>query len=223
MSFGMAYATKKRNKKCMAKGGKVESDLDHGSKRGPEGYSKYQEQAQNQKGVHTPVSGVTQFPGGKGTSRAGDYAKDRYAGKAIMNDSAKAEHHKVLGEMRSMKKPNLMAEGGEVEEMGEYDPMEHPVPEDNEAANMEDADMIARIMHSRKKYSKGGQVANDVGIAEADEKPAEYDDLVLDDNLEDDSGAGNEHGDAAQHERDMDVVAKIISSRKKKDKLPRPA
>lgn len=198
----MAYATKKRGKKCMAKGGKVESDMDHGSRRGPEGYSKYQEQAQNQKGVHTPVSGVTQFPGGKGTSRAGDYAKDRYAGKAILNDHAKKEHHKVIGEMRSMPKPKLpMAEGGEVSE------------------HEQDADMIARIMHKRKEYSQGGMVANDVGVSEADELPAEFDDLVLDDHLEDTSGAGNEHGDEDVHDDSIDR----IMLKRKKDRMPRPA
>lgn len=70
-----------------------------------------------------------------------------------------------------------------------------------------DADMIARIMHKRKEYSEGGMVANDVGVAEADTLPAEYDDLVLDDHLEDDSGPGNEKG--------MDVISKVLSKRKK--------
>lgn len=92
-----------------------------------------------------------------------------------------------------------------------------------EDGDMKDADMIARIMHKRKEYSQGGMVANDVGVAEADESPAEYDDLVLRDELEDDSGAGNEHGDTKQDERDSDVVSKIMASRKKKDRMPRPA
>lgn len=119
------------------------------------------------------------------------------------------------------KNSKCMAKGGEIEkeEMGEYDPMEHPMPEDNEAANMEDADMIARIMHKRKMYSKGGMVANDVGVAEADKLPAEFDDMVLDDHLEDESGAGNEHGDDDVSD---DPIDRIMMKRKK-DRMPRPA
>ena len=112
-NLAMAYAVKRKTSK-MANGGKVDSDMDHGSKRGPQGHSKYQEQAQNEKGVHTPVSGVTQFPGGKGTSAAGDLTKDRYDGKAILNDEAKKKHIEKLAEMKAMPKPKLqgLAEGG---------------------------------------------------------------------------------------------------------------
>lgn len=78
----------------------------------------------------------------------------------------------------------------------------------------QDADMIARIMHKRKEYSMGGMVANDVGEGqEADKLPNQFDDLVLRDDLEDDSDAGNEIGDEAQDKRD--VVSKIMKSRKK--------
>jgi len=76
-------------------------------------------------------------------------------------------------------------------------------------------DMVGRICQNR--YSKGGQVANDVGVAEADKLPAEYDELVLTGGLpDDDSGAGNEIGNEAVAEEDEDVVSKILSSRKKK-------
>ena len=111
-----------------------------------------------------------------------------------------------------------MAMGGE---MGEYDPMENPQPKDNEAANMEDADMIARIMHKRKMYSEGGMVANDVGVAEADKLPAEYDDLVLRDELEDaytGANSGDEDGSTVKD----DPIDRIMMKRKK-DKMPRPA
>ncbi len=79
-------------------------------------------------------------------------------------------------------KMECMAEGGEVGN-----------------ADMQDADMIARIVHKRREYSEGGMVANDVGVAEADKLPAEYDELVLDDTLEDDSGPGNEKGDMVEN------------------------
>lgn len=93
-----------------------------------------------------------------------------------------------------------MAEGGEV-----------PAPKHDES------DMVGRVV--AKRYSKGGMVANDVGVAEADKLPAEYDDLVLRDGLEDDSGAGNEHGDSRVHD---DAVDRIMLKRKK-DRLPNPA
>lgn len=127
-----------------------------------------------------------------------------------------------LGIAYATKKRAKCAKGGEVNEKAEYDPVEEPGPVHNEAAAMEDADMIARIMHKRKEYSQGGMVANDSAPI-ADEMPAEYDDLVLDDTMEDNSSAGNEHGDAAQDERDGDVIAKIMRSRAKKDRMPRPA
>lgn len=68
-------------------------------------------------------------------------------------------------------------------------------------------DMIHKIME--KHYSHGGMVANDVGEAAADKLPAEYDDLVLRDDLEDDSGAGNEKGAS-------DMVDNIMKKRKPK-------
>lgn len=119
------------------------------------------------------------------------------------------------------------ADGGMVEEEKASGEEEHedPAPEANESADLEDADMIERIMKKRG-YSKGGMVANDVGIAEADKLPAEYDDLVLRDDLEssyDADNSGDKLGNAAMDERDEDMVSRIMRSRAKKDKLPRPA
>lgn len=90
------------------------------------------------------------------------------------------------------------------------------------AEHEQDADMIARIMHKRKMYSEGGMVANETPPI-ADSEPAEFDDLVLDDHLEDNSGPGNEHGDSDQDERDSDVISRVMKSRAKKDRMPRPA
>jgi len=122
-----------------------------------------------------------------------------------------------------------MAEGGDVEEQ-KTGYAKEPISEIDAGGgyedetetgddDMKDADMIARIMHKRKMYSKGGEVANDVGVAEADKLPAEFDDMVLDDHLEDDSGAGNEHGDEDVSD---DPIDRIMMKRKK-DKMPRPA
>lgn len=71
---------------------------------GPEGFPVYQEQAQNQKGVHTPISGVTDFPYGTSRSEVGSFIRDRWAD---FTAEAKELHHKMLAEMRTMPKPNL--------------------------------------------------------------------------------------------------------------------
>lgn len=125
----------------------------------------------------------------------------------------------------------MCASGGFIEEENasgmEAMPVEHE--KQNEAAMHEDADMIARIMHKRKEYSEGGQVANDIGTGQdADALPNQFDDLVLrDDDMEDadytGADSGDEIGDHAQDERDKDVVHRIMKSRSKKDRMPRPA
>jgi len=137
-SLAIAYSVRRKASK-KAKGGRVyekhehkdaptgpteyrnrnkSSDLSGGQRRGPEGYPKYQEQAQNQKGIHTPQSGVTAFPGGKGTSEAGDLAKQRYAGRALpeLVEHSKKKHKEKLEEMRAMPAPKLQGlyDGGKV-------------------------------------------------------------------------------------------------------------
>lgn len=203
MSMAIKYAMKKR----MAKGGKVESDMSGGQKRGPEGYPKYQEQAQNEKGIHTPRSGITQFPHGKGRSEAGDFSSATYDGKPHedLREHGKELHRKKLAEMRSMKKPNLMAEGGEMH-----------------------GDMVDRIMQ-RRCYSKGGMVANggDADLDEmADGRDNNFDDLALRDDLEfayTGANSGDELGNEQEDQDRHDIVARIMRSRAKKDRNPRPA
>ena len=167
-----------------AEGGKVQKDYSGGQKRGPEGYPKYQEQAQNERGVHTPVSGVTAFPHGKGTSQAGDYTKERYAGKPLFSGDkhpAKKEHERVLSEMKSMPKPKLMAEGGEAPIKGhgrlgvEFDPTLPPrkgypknAAEQYENLKSEHARVSEMSKRDRamkafngKKMAEGGMMTND--------------------------------------------------------------
>ena len=191
-----------------AEGGEVKSDDEKVSERTERGLRHYGgADAYRQKGVHEPsVSGPAAH---------------------IARGTSKEAHKKVLGEMKSMPGPTSgmsgFAEGGEVDEIGEYDPVESPMPESNEAANMEDADMIARIMHKRKMYSKGGQVSNDVGVAEADKLPAEYDDLVLrDDDLSGADYDGEDSGDMDGSTVSDDPVDRIMM-KKKKERMPRPA
>lgn len=126
-----------------------------------------------------------------------------------------------------------MAEGGFVEdEMAsgfEPNPKEHSdhmYGHSVENQDPEGEEMIHMIMQKRKMMSKGGMVANDTGEgANADELPNQFDDLVLDDHLEQhDTGAnsGDELGDHQEDEDRRDIVSQIMKSRKKKDRLPHP-
>lgn len=126
--------------------------------------------------------------------------------------------------MEGYKKP--MAKGGSVHEdemMTGYEamPKEHEMM--NHEAEMEDNDMIDRIMAQR--YSEGGKVANDVE-PEADEEPAQYDELAKDDDIEfhyTGANSGDELGDEEEDEDRHDIVSRIMKQRKMKGKMPRPA
>lgn len=93
-------------------------------------------------------------------------------------------------------------------------------------------DMVGRIMKQRQmSYSEGGKVANQEHGENNNElagfSPNEFDDLVLRDDLEshygDDDNAGDSLDNKQEDEDRSDIVARIMASRKKKDKLPRPA
>ncbi len=147
------------------------------------------------------------------------------------------EEHPVSKSMKKAFHAPGYAEGGMVHEEKEsgYEPMPcekcghmvgHAV--ENQGATMADDmedDMIEHIMKKRKGYSHGGKVSNDDAPI-ADGEPAEYDDLVKDDDLafhETDKNSGDEIGDEAEEEDQKDTVSQIMKSRKKKDKMPRPA
>lgn len=162
--------------------------------------------------------------------------KDHVEGVHKRGGLTKDTARNILAEMREMKHKNrkYLSEGGEVAEEKEsgYEPMpcencghmaEHAV-ENQEMG--EEEDMIGRIMKKRVgHYSHGGKVANeDMPIADFEE--AEYDDLVKDDNLHEHytaENSGDELGDEQEDEDRHDIVSKIMKSRKKKDRMPRPA
>lgn len=78
-------------------------------------------------------------------------------------------------------------------------------------------DMVDRIMKHR--YAKGGEVS-------ADEEPNDFD--VMDkeevpDFHETGANSGDELGNEHEDEDERDVVSRIMKSRYKKDKMPRPA
>lgn len=82
-------------------------------------------------------------------------------------------------------------------------------------------DLVDRIM--TKRMSKGGAVANDTDDASVDMEPNEFDVLVksggLDGHYVGEENLGNERLD----EDERDLVARIMRSRAKKDRNPRPA
>jgi hypothetical protein len=117
--------------------------------------------------------------------------------------------------------------------------MDHP--EMNQMGDMDEGagdddsihPMVRKIMMGRMQgYSEGGKVANkDMGLSTdsgdemADLKGNEMDDLALRDDLSaDDTGAsaGDMDGDAQEDMDRKDMVARIMRSRAKKDKLPSP-
>ncbi len=75
--------------------------------------------------------------------------------------------------------------------------------------------LVDSIMKKMKGYSEGGRVANDTQI---DLGPAEYDDLVLRDDLDfsyTGANSGDEIGDAQEDQDRRDMVAWIMKKRKK--------
>jgi hypothetical protein len=87
-------------------------------------------------------------------------------------------------------------------------------------------DMVGRIMKKRQQmYSEGGKVANQDKEITGD-MPNEFDDLHLRDDLESSytgSNSGDELGNDQEDEDRNDIVSRIMRSRAKKDRNPRPA
>lgn len=120
----------------------------------------------------------------------------------------------------------MMAEGGEVEEMGDESFNE----EEKDSGYEEDGDagLVDRIMKQFAKggmmMSEGGEVANDVGEGEeADMEPNQFDDLAKDGGLESHIMGNQEMGDSQETNDRHDLVVKIMNSLAKKDRMPSPA
>ncbi len=134
---------------------------------------------------------------------------------AMEEDDRKLNQH---GEYEQGPDGMMMAEGGQITDNYQSD------------AHMED--MVGRIMKQRAQhFSKGGQVANESGIGRlsqmADGERNSFDDLVLrDDDMESSytgANSGDELDDARENKDRSDIVARIMASRRKKDRLPSPA
>lgn len=92
-------------------------------------------------------------------------------------------------------------------------------------------DMVGRIMKQHQQhFSEGGKVANqDHGPMDsrlADFEQNEFDNLSLRDDLESSytgASSGDELGDEQEDKDRSDIIARIMKSRAKKDRLPNPA
>ena len=131
------------------------------------------------------------------------------------------------------RKAKKMAHGGMVHE----DEMESGYESEPEVHDPEmqhddmDADLVDRIMRKRVKMMPEGGVVADEGMGDpmehADQDSAYYDYLSsgdLDDHTTNSGAAdgdflGNEREDEDRH----DIVSRIMRSRAKKDRMPRPA
>lgn len=120
-----------------------------------------------------------------------------------------------------------MADGGFIEEEEEksgYRPLPHEQPEMNERAEEEDDDMIGQIMREKRKmYSEGGRVANQEHGQDDEDlagfSPNEFDDLVLDDDLDQHytgANSGDEIGNAREDEDQDDMIRQIMREKKMK-------
>lgn len=203
-SIAVAYSMKKKAKK--ASGGMVSSgdptmnyskggSVEHKERRGYGG-----DREAGAKGVHR-----SSHSSGKdrGRSEVGDVVNSPRA-YAISGITAKEEHGRVLGDLKSMKGPHgNYADGGEV--------VEQTPKSAGSAPPCTNCGHVA--------MSEGGEVANDTGEGQgADKSPNQFDDLVLRDGLEfSETGenSGDKKGDKRSHKED-DLVAKAMLKRKSK-------
>lgn len=140
-------------------------------------------------------------------------AKKMAQGGTVTDDKTVGE---IIGYPGSTKTPVKKAEGGEM------DPDQYAIG----------GSVVDRIMARRGNetnpvmMSEGGKVANgSMTEGLADQKPNEFDDLVLRDDLESENTgetAGDFIGDEQEDADRADIVSRAMRSRAKKDRLPSP-
>lgn len=208
----------------MDDGGDVSSANDGPIEEGPEydafkkamGMADGGKVAKNQSSVHEIGVHKTPFPYDQpGMSGAG------YMLERGQPDKAKEDHKVALEALKSMKKPNLLAQGGMADCPDCCDGM--PCEMHGEQDDSHDMDMLRQVMEKRR-MSKGGMIANsDKPIA--DFMPNEFDDLHLRDELtysNTGANAGDDKGDADNDRRLNDMVAQAMMKRRKQ-RNPNPA
>lgn len=131
---------------------------------------------------------------------------------AMEEDDRRLDQH---GEEEQGPYGMMMADGGRI---GSHQSEDH------------EEDMVGRVMKQRQQhFSKGGRVANS-GEGDLDEmadgKPNNFDDLSMRDDLEEHytgANSGDERGNAREDHDRQDIIARIMASRRKKDRNPHPA
>lgn len=207
-SLALAYRMKKKKKEChggqMAEGGEMEM---HENEMNPVAKSV-------KKAFHAP-----------GYAEGGMVHEEKESGYESMPHPCEHCGHMNMIDKRMLNQHGMDEVGAEG--MLEDNEPEHERMVSHPVENQSDhEDMVGHIMKKRMKhYSHGGKVSNeDEPIA--DSEAAEYDDLEKDDDLEEHytgKNSGDEDGDEQEDEDQRDTVSQIMKSRKKKDKMPRPA
>ncbi len=75
------------------------------------------------------------------------------------------------------------------------------------------------MMDRAEGYSEGGQIANDTSKVDPDSEHAQYDDLVLRDDLEfsyTGNNSGDKLGDESLDDEEQDMIDEIMKERKKR-------
>ncbi len=200
-SLAIAYALKKRGKK-MAKGGSVDAEKemeDYMDKESMVG----EDMAKDEVPEVDPMDEAGEFMG--------------YMAKGGDVERAHKEDERMLGQHGEDEQGPYGAEmTHEPDRMIEHDVMDQ--------SKGKELDMIDHIMAKRQKhFSKGGRVAN-TDLPTAMFEPNEFDDLHLRDDLESSytgANSGDELGDDREDMDRKDMVAMIMKSRAKKDRLPK--
>ncbi len=213
MSMAVKHAM---NKRKMAKGGEA--------KRGEEKSQPGHSETGHEKGIHTNAAVSHR---GTEKSMAGIGARNyKASGWDRSKKFAVDEHKKVISEMHEMKSKDRtnLAEGGEV-----TDPQ--PSKADDMASSMRKAFHFAEGGDVDCMACQGGACMEHGGLVDrimkkrgaVEEAPNDFDVLDLEPAPEADYPGSNEHGDAEVEEDERDLVARIMRSRAKKDRMPRTA
>lgn len=157
-------------------------------------------------GVHADIS-RKEWGGGarQGTSLAGEHVRGakmahdagHHKAEAARMGSAKNLHREALDKLKGDKTDRkYLAEGGEVDDGSDG--------------------IVDRIM---KRFAKGGEVEP---VADFESNDFEVE-PTGDDFSETGANSGDELGDEAEDDDRDDIVSRVMKSRGKKDKMPRPA
>ncbi len=148
--------------------------------------------------VHEKLDYTELKPGDrKGQSRAGVYVRE-------------AARQRGFGDHDSMER----AKRSEGYAKKEHHAVIHDLKNDKkDRTNMAEGGLVDRIMAKRGGYEE----------PLADFECNDFDELDLEPAPEADYPGSNEHGNAELEEDDHDLVARIMRSRSKKDRMPRPA